>query len=191
MSLTTCARHPDQPAKGLCGRCGDFLCAACKAESPAGVCPACATRVVEAPPPAPSGLATIGLVVAILCALLSGGFLLSLSGLSLALSKATNPMTVWNGAIGFIYFVIAFGLLTRKPWGYTWSLGTQRLNSFLQAYYFFSNFTSGKASMLVIVLSGLDLAFNLVGWGATWLARPHFQGTRRAARRDPRGPASA
>lgn len=39
-----CAIHPEDAAVGVCGRCGDFVCAGCRGVD--GACPACARRPV-------------------------------------------------------------------------------------------------------------------------------------------------
>ncbi len=175
MSLTTCSRHPGEPAKALCGRCGDFLCARCKAESPApGLCPECAARAAAAPPPAASA-PTFALIAAVLCALLSGGFLLATSGLYVFLAKTgPNLIVGWNSIMGVIYFGIAYGLAVRAPWGYGWSLGTQRLNALFGGFYLAQHLSKPGTASIIVVFSAVSLAFHLGGWVATWLARPHF-----------------
>jgi hypothetical protein len=171
MGLTSCSRHPEEPAKSLCGRCGDFLCAKCKSESPTGLCPPCAAR---APAPAVGSGTTAALVAAILCALLSGGFLLATSALFFAFAKGTvSPLAAWNAAMGVLYFAIAYGLIMRTSWGYSWSLGTQRLNALIGGYYMLQRFSHSE-SRLILVLTGLSLGFHLGGWFATSLARRHF-----------------
>lgn len=172
MSLTSCSRHPEEPAKALCGRCGDFLCAKCKAESRTGLCPACGAR----PGPAPSSQSstTLALIVAVLCALLSGGFLLATSALYIGLAGATTWVPFWNGAMGLTYFGIAYGLVQRSATGYSWSIGTQRLNAALGVYNIFTLLSKPSPSTLLVALSGVSLALHIVGWFSTWLARDHF-----------------
>ena len=176
MSLTSCSRHADEPAKGLCGRCGDFLCEKCKAESPSGLCPACAVRAPAAAATTRRG-ASPALALAVLCAVLSGGFLLATSGLHFALSAkgAVSSVAYWNGCIGLVYFAIAYQLFARSAGAYTWSVQTQALNSALGGYNLYTLVSKPGAPTQLLVLSSVSLAIHLIGWLATWLARHHFQ----------------
>ncbi len=45
----TCAIHPDQPAKGVCRRCGSFMCDACTDDSAPNLCPTCREKVSTFP----------------------------------------------------------------------------------------------------------------------------------------------
>lgn len=50
MHQAACANHPEQLAAGICGRCGDFVCARCALPVEAEVrCPRCATLGAEVP----------------------------------------------------------------------------------------------------------------------------------------------
>jgi hypothetical protein len=174
MSLTSCSRHPDEPAKGLCGRCGDFLCAKCSGERSSGLCSVCAVR---APAPGRRPGASLALAVAVLCAVLSGGFLVATSGLHFAFAKkaAVSSVAYWNAFIGLVYFAIAWQLFARSPGAYGWSVQTQALNSALGGYSLYTLVTKPNAPTWLVALSSVSLAIHLVGWLATWLARHDFQ----------------
>jgi hypothetical protein len=100
-----CAVHPDNPALGTCGRCGNYLCATCRTRwRDRWLCAACVDRALERKEAVPAeasahlrqALLALGLGVA------SWGFLLLASLLALAGMGSQNVVLVALGGLAVL-----------------------------------------------------------------------------------------
>ena len=167
-----CAKHPGAKATGLCRVCGDFMCPECSGISP-GVCDPCEVKNQKRGTP----FTKLALGVAILFAFLSG---LELLGLLVLVSSvgAASGTAMWNGGIGVLYIVVAIGLWRRSAQAYSWSVGTQGLNTLLNGFYLFDAFQHGPKNWIVLLIIGSRFFFSAGGFLATRLAKPEFPTVR-------------
>jgi hypothetical protein len=169
-----CQRHPAETKPVSCTRCGDFVCAACRAEA-GGTCLACRDRPEPVPP-----RRTFALWAAAALSALSGLFFLGLAGLAM-LVNGGSPELALTGIVGVVYLAIAVGLVRLSPRAYSWAIGTNGMNAVL-AGLAFAQGAAGIAKFLLafrLVLHVLSLLFTRLAKPA--LTEPSLLARRRLA----------